>query len=160
MSVVLPAQDGNKTAIDDSTLCSNKSFWDNVTHHVGNDYYNKTVKLGLGIRCTSQMGTIYPWYKIMDGKSLPRLKQNCDDRSDRVFNATEPCPNRNHYLDIHNREWCSTKPASDLPICRNRTAWLETKRPRLDDPHYCQESCATPGLNCEACSGKNVSNVY
>lgn len=150
-----------RTATDDSRLCSNRTFWENIWTDSNNIWVavQGGVKAGLGVRCTgSKMGIIYPWYKYYTGEPPnPYLKQNCEDQSDRVHIAGQPCPNRTYYLDIHNSEWCSDDSVKALTICTNSSAWLETTaidQERLDDPHYCQESCATPGLNCVACTGE------
>ena len=153
------SQSGNLTAKDDSTLCSNHTFWQNV----GTDsysYYNYNVKkLGSGVRCKGRMmHTIYPWYRYYNGQPYSRLKPRCDDKSDQVFVAKKPCPNRTYYLGVHKSEWCSTELASDKLICTNPSAWLNTTfidQAMLDDPHDCQASCAAPGLNCIACTNKD-----
>ena len=153
------SQDGVRTATDDSRLCSNKTFWENV----GTDFDERDVK-ARGVRCNgSLMHTIYPWYKYNNGEPYFNFKQNCEDQSDRVFYAGKPCPNRTYFLGVHNSEWCSTDPEirSEETICTNLSAWLETTyndKARLVDPHFCQESCATPGLNCVACSGDKFFN--
>ena len=162
------SQDGEKTAASDSRVCSNKTLWDGVgtdyyyDWDFGTDYYYKGEK-GLGVRCNgSQMGTIYSWYKYNNGEPFSGLKQNCEDKSDRVFAAGKPCPNRTYYLSLYKSEWCSLSYlAPYLPICINSYAWLKNTtidQARLDDPHYCQESCATPDLNCIACSGDKFFN--
>ena len=152
------SQDGTLTATDDSRLCSNRTFWENIGTY-GIWVAVRGAKAGLGVRCTgSKMGIIYPWYKYYTGEPPnPYLKQNCEDQSDRVHIAGQPCPNRTYYLDVHNSEWCSDDSVKALTICTNSSTWLETTaidQERLDDPHYCQESCATPGLNCVACTGE------
>ena len=49
-------------------------------------------------------------------------------------------------------------------ICTNASAWLKHNvttavyQERLDDPHFCQESCAKPGLNCVACTKEKFFN--
>ena len=151
------SQDGARTASDDSRLCSNKTFWENV----GTDIHNGRLE-GRGVRCNGrQMATIYPWYKWNVAEIFPGAKQNCEDHSDRVFRAGKPCSNRTYYLSVHNSEWCSTDRVSPQLICTNFSAWLEITaidQTRLDDPHFCQESCATPGLDCVACTGEKFFN--
>ena len=160
------SQDGTLTASDDSRLCSNKIFWENDA----TDIYSGGVE-GRGVRCSgSKMATIFPWYKSNFAGIIPGVKQNCDDYSDRVFASGKPCPNRTYYLGLHNSEWCSTKPTNPWQaiICTDPSLWLEGNQAALenlykllapdqatlDDPHFCQESCATPGLNCEACTNE------
>ena len=164
------SQDGRKTVTDDRSLCSNKTFWRNI----GTDFFIRPW-FGRGVRCNgSLMHTIYPWYKSINGETLSSLKQNCDDQSDKVFTVGKPCPNRTNYLEVHHSVFCSDDNASyykkhyitfsgvirNKLICTNSSAWMEkiTETEQLawlDDPHFCQESCATPGLNCIAC--KNVT---
>ena len=156
-SSCVTSQSGNKTARDDSTLCSNHTFWQNV----GTDYYSFGEKEGSGVRCNGRMTqTIYPWYRFYNGEPNFIFLQRCDDKSDQVlFVAEKPCPNRTYYIGVHNSEWCNTtSPAFYDLICQNPSKWLETTfidQAMLDDPHNCQASCAAPGLNCIACTNKD-----
>ena len=141
---------GDLTAIHDSKLCSNRTFWQNV----GNDFYFGNAS-GLGLRCSGRMMHLYfPWYRFYNGEPQSFLQQKCDDKSDEVFDAEKPCHNRTYYLDVHRSEWCSSYP--NLTICRDPSDWLENtfEQPLLDDPHNCQASCAVPGLNCIACTNE------
>ena len=153
------SQDGTRTSTNDGTLCQNKTFWEKIDPDW---WYLGGVKYGSGVRCNgSIMHIIYPWYKYHDGEPLLALKHNCEDKSDQVFVSGEPCYNRSIYINLHNKEWCSDSRVKNETICTGPTSWLEDlmrDQARLDDPHFCQSSCAKPGLNCAACTNEKYFN--
>ena len=148
-----------KTTISTSNkhLCQNTSFWNDVDP----DYYASTEKIALGRKCNgTQQHFIYTWYNYYNGNPENFLKQNCDDKSDRIFKAGVPCQNSSEYIKIHNDNWCSPPYVfyvNHSEICSNPTSWVENHpdQSRMDDPHFCQDSCSKPGPNCEACSNSN-----
>ena len=158
--------DGKKIASNDKTLCQDKLFWNNVTDCVTDrgrwvfvvgDVF---VTDGTGIRCNgSLMHMIYPWYKYYNGLPEARLKQQCEDKSDQVFDLGTPCPDVNHYLKIHNQLWCNNARMMDEEICTNPQSWIESNSNKIKiDPHNCQSSCNEPGTNCIACRNENYFN--
>ena len=151
------SEDGTRTSTSDGILCRNKTFWETKEPSLFN---YRGLMSGLGARCNgSLMHHIIPWYKFYNGVPASWIKQNCEDKSDQVFSSGEPCHNRTYYISIHNKEWCSKLwvKMENEPICTNTSAWLKNTiidQSRLDDPHFCQDSCAKPGLNCIACENE------
>ena len=64
------SHNGTRTASENSRLCSNKTFWENI----GTDIYDDGKKIGLGVRCTGGlMQTIYPWYTRIQSQLENRI---------------------------------------------------------------------------------------
>ena len=146
----------NATTIStlDKRLCQNTPFWNNVDP----DYYASKEKIAFGRKCNgTQQHFIYTWYNYENGNPLNFLKQNCDDKSDRVFRAGVPCRNSTHYIQMHNKAWCSSPYVKDSEICTDPKSWVENHpdQSRIEDPHFCQDSCSKPGPGCIACTNPN-----
>ena len=156
-------KNGNKISSYDKKLCQDKLFWNNVTWTergiVSGEHF---MKYGEGVRCNgSLMQMIYPWYKWFDGMPDVRLKQQCEDKSDQVFNLETPCPDLNHYLSIQNQIWCSENISKDEEICTNPKSWIEKNGIKIsDDPHNCQASCNETGPNCISCRNESYFSCY
>ena len=153
-STCVTNKDGDRISRNDETLCQNKTFW----RTIGTDWLVSNIKDGSGVRCNgSLMQTIYPWYKYYNGKPDPRLKQQCEDKSDRVFALRQPCQNKTFYISIHNSEWCSDSRVKNESICTDHSSWFADYQDQtnLHDSHSCQDSCAKPGPNCLSCTNEN-----
>ena len=146
---------GEELSSNSKTLCSNNTMWKSIPTGLYSDGGKLFSK---GTRCngTSQH-QINPWYKFYDGEPGNGLKQNCDDFSDRIHTAEAPCPNQTHFLMIHRNLWCNNSLATDYRICTNTSSWSPPAHmlAKLDDPHFCNESCQAPGPGCIACTNKD-----
>ena len=88
-------EDESIISTTDKTLCANKTYWDTME----TDYYYGVQMKGVGSRCKGTLKhTIYPWYTFYNGDpfSYSGLKKNCEDNSDRVYEAATPCQNRTY----------------------------------------------------------------
>ena len=145
---------GEEMSTNSKTLCSNNTMW----KYVSTGAYNNSKLMGNGTRCngTSQH-QINPWYKFYNGTPWTNLKQNCEDFSDRIFTANAPCPNETYFFNIHKNLWCSDNLSRDEPICSHQSKWSPPAdiRAKLDDPHFCQDSCNVTGPGCIACTNKD-----
>ena len=97
----------------DPRLCSHPTFWEEISCNMTYGH------LYPGFRCT---GTIKHCYYP---KGTPNYPTTCRDKSDRVFQVGEPCP--------------------DMPDTPYRVDTSD---------NICWESCDKPGPNCTACSNK------
>ena len=147
---------GQEISTTDKILCGNNTFWKNIPA----GYYSNGKLLGVGKRCngTSQH-QINPWYMFYDGEPHSTLKKNCDDFSDQIHMGGAPCPNQTYFLNIHRNLWCSDSLAENEDICTNPSSWspnqsYNNSQEMLEDPHFCQKSCAAPGPGCVACENK------
>ena len=141
----------NTVSSQDRRLCGNPlvfkkldciSYWPN-----GVRWYGKKC-IGTNQRC------IVPWYTQAtqtwgDGS----LSETCSDKSDQIFSANLTC--RDHLqkiIDFHDSKFCQGSQDQFKLMCTNKTLWLSRQDPTFSDPHNCQASCSSPGLDCVACS--------
>ena len=112
-----------------------------------------------GMRCTgTNQECVIPWYTMSDPTPNNHHTRSCrQDKSDRIFNKTLTC--REHlqqHMAFHDEHFCNSDYwlQFDL-ICTNKTQWLSevTKEDAsFSNPHNCQSSCSSPGLDCLACT--------
>ena len=154
---------GNKISSNDKTLCQDKLFWNKVTLTRRAYLTSEMANYAEGVRCNgSLMHMIYPWYKWLNGMPDVRVKQQCEDKSDQVFDSETPCPDLNHYLSIQNQIWCDKNWfLRTKEICTDPKSWIEKNKNKIsNDPHNCQASCNETGPNCISCRNKNYFNCY
>ena len=139
----------------DSRLCGNPLVWRGVSCDKRN---GQGVLTEGGLRCRGTRQHCYqPWYTLDDGDS-GRMPETCSDKSDQVFQIGKTC--REHLLeniDFHNNLFCSGRDdvksyARSKLICTNTTVWVSEQDNSKKDPHFCQESCLSPGPDCVACT--------
>ena len=132
--------------------------------------------LSYGQRCRGRnQECIYPWYTSFDGNRydssflIPRYNyrkiyglttEQCSDKSDEIFTIGLTCrAHLEEHVKFHTEHFCNssvwTTVQTDL-ICKNKTEWLsKSSRKIFQDPHNCQSSCNSSGLDCTACTNKN-----
>ena len=144
--------------LNDKQLCQNHTFWQNRPCR---DRFQPGIKIMSGRRCT---GSIHHCsYRLHERYSYDKMENDipfsCLDYSDQIFNLNSVCnatqypvdycknfcnPEQTHYLDYNKK--CDE-------ICINPESWMSRQTdPDIRDPFRCQNSCADPEINCEACT--------
>ena len=140
----------------DSRLCGNPLVFRNVSCA---QYSNECVEY-YGMRCTgTNQECILPWYTKWDGYYNPADMQICVDKSDQIFTIGLTCrEDLQKHFDFHDEHFCTSDYPrypyiQDKPICKNKTEHISMyPEATTDDPHHCQSSCSSPGLDCVACT--------
>ena len=125
--------------VNDKILCSNETFWRNISCNTKfHNFEGTSLEFYHGRRCTGSIKHCY--FPLGTSSHDPTM---CLDKSDRVFNVGQPCPN-----------------AQDL------NCWRECRTPGPNCTHpagfqcpgssnnLCWESCNIPGQNCLACTNQ------
>ena len=118
----------------DPILCSNKTFWQNISCDLSNYNDQNNPSVYKGKRCSGTMQhCYYPFNNQLEfhpwEEDITYYPRTCLDKSDRVFLLTEICP--------------------DTPANLCKDGWNNT----IPCPEQlCWESCAHWGPNCLACT--------
>ena len=135
----------------DQRLCSNATFWSDKSCDIIDSDGDTWAH---GTRCSgSRQHCYYPWYNVVNPdyeRNKAILPGSCADKSDEIFPSGSVCDPNIHLEKYKSHKFCDIWEEN---LCSDPAGWFSSKTSsEYRDPHNCQGSCLTPGVNCTACT--------